>query len=239
MSGILTLAGRELRALLLSPAGYVIGCLFLLICGMIFAFGGVFEQGNVASLRPLFLSGSWILAVLCPAITMRSISEEMRLGTLETLMTAPISETQIVLGKFLGAVGFLVALLVPTAVFVLALELYGRPDYGELLCGYGGLVLGGMAYLASGILASALTASQAVAYVLAVFFWFAINIATVTLPPRLPDWLAMIALRLSPEQRLSEFAIGLVDSANVVYFLSFTGFFLIAAVVMLQARRWP
>jgi ABC-2 type transport system permease protein len=239
MSGVLTLAGRELRALLLSPAGYVIGCLFLLAAGLIFVAGGVFEQGKLASLRPLFLSGSWLLAVLCPAITMRSVSEEMRLGTIETLMTAPISEVQIVLGKFLGALVFLVVLLMPTAMYVVALELYGRPDYGELLCGYAGLVLGGMAYLSSGVLASALSSSQAVACLLAVFFWFSLNIATAALPLRVPQWLATIVLRVSPEQRLSDFAIGLFDSASVVYLLAFAAFFLTAAVVALQARRWP
>src|SRR4029079_16632157 len=107
---------------------------------------------EIASLRPVFQYGAWVFVFIGPAITMRAISEELRLASLEPLITAPVTEAQVVFGKFLASLGFLVLMLVPTGVFVIALELYGRPDYGELLCGYLGMVLAGSAYMASGIL---------------------------------------------------------------------------------------
>lgn len=239
MSRVLAIAGRELRASFLTPGGYVITCLFVLAVSLIFCFAGVFEQGQVASLRSVFASGTWLLVLLCPAITMRSISEELRLGTFETLMTSPVSEAQVVLGKFLGSMGFLVALLAPTLMYVIALELYGRPDYGELACGYLGMLLAGAAYLASGILASSLTGSQVVAYLLTVFFWLSFSVAASQLPSYLPDQLAVFAMVANPGLRLNDFAIGLIDTSNIVYFASFAAIFLLAAVMSLSARRWP
>ncbi len=232
----LAIARREIPAYLLSPSGYVITALFLLVTGLLFAFGG-FQPGQAATLRPVFDLGAWVLLFVCPAITMRSISEELRLGTLEVLMTSPVSELEVILGKFIGAVVFLLIMLLPTALYVLALEVYGRPDYGELLCGYLGMVLAGTAYLASGILASTLTASQAVAFLVALFFWLTLSFGTKLLPARVPEEWVGLVVALDPDLRLKDFSIGLIDSANVVYFLSLTAIFLIAAVKALQARR--
>ena len=194
MSRLLALAGRELRSYFLSPGGYIIIALFLLTSG--FAFVRLFESGQPASLRGVFELGTWMLMFICPAISMRAISEERRLGTFEMLMTCPVSEGEVIVGKFIAMLGFLVLMLVPTAVHVAALELYGRPDYGELLCGYLGMILVGSAYLASGVFAA------------------------------------------DPDPRLRDFAIGLIDTSNIVYFVSLTVLFLAAAVRSLEARRW-
>jgi len=214
-----------------------------------------FSQGQPASLRLFFEIGMWVFFVIGPAVSMRTISEELRLGTFETLMTAPVSEAEVILGKFFGSLGFLVLVLLPTAVYVIALEWYGRPDYGEVMCGYLGLLLVGAAYLATGIFASTLTSSQVLAYLMTVFFWLILLLTTMGLPllaswtQRLPvgggepgfDWLGGIArfsAQGNPLLRARGFVIGLVDTFNIVYFLGFTVVFLVAAAKSLGLRRW-
>ncbi len=230
------IAARELPAYLLSPAGYVITALFLLITGFLFAFAG-FEQGQTASLRPTFDVITWVLLFICPAVAMRTISEEFRSGTFEALMTAPVTEAEVIMGKFLGSAAFLILMLLPTGMYVVALELYGRPDYGELLCGYLGVILAGAAYLAGGILASTLTSSQVVAFLVSVFFWVALVFSTKLLPARLDENWAELVRALDPDLRLGNFSIGLLDTSDVVYFLSMTALFLTASVKSLQVRR--
>ncbi len=236
MTRIRTIAARELPAYLLSPAGYVITALFLLITGFLFAFAG-FEQGQTASLRPTFDVITWVLLFICPAVAMRTISEELRSGTFEALMTAPVTEAEVVMGKFLGSAAFLILMLLPTGIYAVALELYGRPDYGELLCGYLGVILAGAAYLAGGILASTLTSSQVVAFLVSVLFWVALVFSTKLLPARMDDSWAEFVRALDPDLRLGNFSIGLLDTSDVVYFLSMTALFLTAAVKSLQVRR--
>ncbi len=233
---VFTIAKRELPAYLLSPAGYVITALFLLITGFLFAFAG-FEQGQTASMRPTFEVITWVLLFICPAVAMRTISEELRSGTFETLMTAPIREVEVVVGKFLGSAVFLILMLLPTGFYVIALELYGRPDYGELLCGYLGVILAGSAYLAGGIFASTLTSSQVVAFLVSVFFWVGLVFGAKMLPARLDENWAELVRAIDPDLRLGNFAIGLLDTSDVVYFLSMTALFLAAAVKALEVRR--
>jgi ABC-2 type transport system permease protein len=243
MSVTAAIAGRELRAYFLTPGGYVVAALFTLLNGLLFV-RLVFNQGEVAALRPIFGFSMVAFMLLCPAITMRVISEELRLGTIEVLMTAPVRSGQIIAGKFLAALGFLAVLLVPTLLFVVALEAYGRPDYGELACGYFGVVLAGSAYLASGVLASTLTSSQVVAYLVTVFFWLILLLLTSLVPQveLLPalwrDAWSDVLFALDPGARLRDFAMGLIDTADVVYFCSLTILLLVASVVSLDARRW-
>jgi len=267
VSATLALARRELLAYLLSPVGYIVTALFLFFTSLVYfaaaplLMGSGFSQGQPASLRLFFQIGVWVLFVIAPAISMRTISEELRLGTIESLLTAPITETQIILGKFFGSLSFLVLMLLPTVLFVFALERYGRPDYGELLCGYLGLLLIGAAFLASGIFISTLTGSQVLAYIVTIFFWLILLLATMVLPylaslaeglAGRPDnsetletllaWLEGAARFLAvgnPRARVLDFINGLVDTFNIIYFLSFTILFLVAAIRALGARRWP
>ncbi len=236
MTRALAIAGRDLRVHFFSAGGYIIACLFLFFSGLVFISRG-FDQGQVASMRVFFSTGTVLLLFIAPAITMRAISDELRMGTFEMIMTCPISERELIVGKFLGALGFLAVLLVPTGAYVLALEMYGRPDYGEIFCGYAGMLLAGSAFLASGIFVSALTNSQVVAYLITFFFWLLLSQVTAELPAYLPDYWAGIVFALDPGPRLRDFAIGLVDSSNIVYFLSFVVVFLMAAVRAVRARR--
>ena len=237
MSGTFPIAGRELRSYFLTPVGYIIIALFLLLTGLIFVFF-TFEQGQPASMRSVFAWGTWVLLFVCPAISMRTLSEESRMGTIEMLMTSPVSEREVVLGKFLAALGFLIVMFLPTGIHAVVLELYGRPDYGELACGYLGMMLAGSAYVASGMLASALTSSQVVAFLLPLFFWLIINLGCKLAPPYVNEFWAGIAVACDADQRLREFTIGLLDTSNVVFFITLTSLFLIIAVRSLEARRW-
>jgi ABC-2 type transport system permease protein len=221
----------------------VVAALFTLLNGLLFV-RLVFNQGDMAALRPIFGFSMVAFMLVCPAITMRVISEELRMGTIEVLMTCPVRSAEVVVGKFVAALGFLVLLLVPTLVFVAALEVHGRPDYGELACGYLGVILAGSAYLASGVLASTLTSSQVVAYLVTVFFWLTLLLAAsllpqvVLLPAAWRDAWSGVLFAMDPNVRLHGFAIGLIDTADVVYFLSLTVLLLIAAILSLEARRW-
>jgi ABC-2 type transport system permease protein len=237
VSSVRAIVGRELRASFLSPVGYIIAALFALLTGIVFV-SRAFDQGQPASLRSVFEWGAWLLLLVCPAISMRAIAEEKRMGTYEMLMSCPVSERGIILGKFIGGMIFLIVILLPTIVHVLALERYGRPDYGEIACGYLGLLLAGAAYLASGLLASALTNSQVVAFLLTIFFWLGLSLATKLLPGYLPPRWADVAFTADPDPRLRDFAIGLIDTSNVAFFVSLTLLFLFAATRSLQAGRW-
>jgi ABC-2 type transport system permease protein len=233
---VLAIARRDFAAYFLGPAGYIITALFLLFTALLFLHG--FEPGAASTMRAVFGTGTWLLLFIGPAITMRMVSEESRSGTMEMLMTSPSREVEIILGKFAAAVAFLTVMLVPTLAFVAALELHGRPDYGELACGYAGLVLAGSAYVASGLFCSTLTSSQAVAFLLALFFWLALGVGTKFAAQQAADPWNRLAVLLDPDLRLRDFVIGLIDTANVAYFLAFTAVFLFAAVWSLESRRW-
>lgn len=238
MTRMLAIAGREWKSYFFAPSGYIITGLFLMMTGVIFIVR-TFAQGQPASMRSVFEYGTWMLLFVGPAISMRAISEEKRLGTIEMLLSAPVSERQVIFGKFLAAMAFLIVMLGATLAYVIALELHGRPDYGELLCGYLGMLLVGGAYLASGVLASTLTTSQVVAFLMTVFFWIGLSVGAKWLPAYLPEPWSTVAFALDPDPRLRDFAIGLIDTSNVVYFGSLIALFLTSAIRTLDARRWP
>lgn len=237
MRGVLCIVSRELRASFLSPVGYIVAALFALFTGLVFI-SRAFDQGQPAGMRLVFEWGTWLLLLVCPAISMRAIAEEKRLGTYEMLMSCPVSERGVIVGKFLGGVLFLAVVLLPTLAQVAALERYGRPDYGEIACGYLGMLLAGSAYLASGLLASTLTNSQVVAFLITLFFWLGLSLSAKLLPGYLPQRWADVAFAADPDPRLRDFAIGLIDTSNIVFFLSLTVLFLVAATRALAAGRW-
>lgn len=235
MSGTLAVARREFQGSFATLSGWVLVALFLIPCGIVFAVT-IFRNGGPATLRELQQVAGWTLLFVAPAITMRSVSEELRLGTFETLSAAPIGSGAVILGKFLAAFLTLVLMLLPTATLVGALELHGRPDYGELLCGYLGLLLFGGLCLATGVLASTLGPSQLVAYLVAMFAWLLLVLCCRLLPARLPEHYAILLDGADPLRRLRDFTVGLLDSADVAYFLLLTLAMLAAAMWSLRAR---
>jgi ABC-2 type transport system permease protein len=232
----LAIARRDFAGLFLTPTGPVVSALFVFMAG--WAFQRVtFQPGEAANLRAVFEFAGWELLVIAPALTMRAFSEEIRAGTLELLFTSALRDRHIVLGKFFAATAFLLVMLAPTLVLAIALEIHGRPDYGELLCGLLGLLLVGMAYIASGLFASTITSSQVISYLLSLFFWLSVSVAVMFLPTVLPPEWADVVFALNHSRRLRDFTIGLVDTANVAYFLAITSVFLIMASASLAIRR--
>jgi ABC-2 type transport system permease protein len=234
MRRVLTIAWRDLRAFYLAPAGWIVPALFLFGSGLVFM-QSVFHGGHPASVRAVVGFNAIFLLLAGPAIVMGSVCESRRRGTLALLQSSPCSAGDIVAGKWLGAMGILLVLLVPTLLQVILLETHGRPDLGEVASGYLGLVMLGGAVLASGILASAIVSSQAVAFLVTCIGWVLVSVVLeLALPTVLgPTWRGTL-VEFDPLQRLSDFTLGLVDSANVAYFLSVTAAMLIGASVVLR-----
>jgi len=234
----LTIARRELTSLFYSPIAYVVLGAFAI--GSSTFFLESFEPGRPATMRPTFDAVVWLLVFLAPAISMRLISEELRSGTFERLMTSPVSDAQVVLGKWLGALVFFCVMLMPLVVHAIVLERAAEPELGPVITGLAGLVLVGALYLAIGVFASAWTQNQIIAFLLTVFIIAIPTFATYYLSGQaMPDPATRRLIDyLSINQQYADFAKGLVDIRNFVYFLSATSLFLTLAVWLVQSRRW-
>ncbi len=238
MNQMLTIAKRELTSLFYSPIAYVVLGLFSLGTTMIFFIG--FGPGQPATLRPTLEGVVWLLIFLVPAISMRLISEEFRSGTVEPLLTAPVTDTQVVVGKWLGAMGFFSVLLVPLLVLVAVLEITASPDFGPIVTGLVGLVLVGGFYLAIGAFASAATQNQIIAFMLTVFIICVFTIAMFFLPQAafLGPGVREAMFYLNVNMQFADFNKGLIDTSNFVYFATGIALFLFLAVKLLESRRW-
>ncbi|GMV24135.1 MAG: hypothetical protein AMXMBFR58_01660 [Phycisphaerae bacterium] len=236
---VLTIARRELASLFRLPVGWIAVALYLFLAGIVFAYL-ILVPGQPASLRPLFSISAWLLLPVAPAISMRLVSEELRSGTIEPLMTAPVSDGGVVLGKYLGVVGFLLIMLVPTLAHTAALWWLSdpRPDPGPIAAGYLSLVLVGMVYTAVGLWMSCLTANQTLAFLGTLFFLLVVLLATTIGFEYAPAWLQPVVAELSIQSRMQEFAKGVIDTSHIVYFLSAAALFVVLSVLTLESRRW-
>jgi ABC-2 type transport system permease protein len=197
----------------LAVAGFLVSLVFIVM---------VLVPSGPVTLQPVMGISAWILLLVAPAMAMRSFSDERRQGTWEILQTAPINELGIVLGKFGANLCQLVLLGVPIVILGFILEVYGRPDWGEIGCGLLGLFLAGSCWLALGMLASTASESQLVSYLLALFSSLALVLLTRLLPSVVPaDWAPML-FSIDPTRRTNDFALGLLDTSNVAYFLLIT-----------------
>ena len=248
MRGVIAIARRDLASTFLVPTGWIILAGWGLIASIIFAFASL-REGEPATLRAVISMAGWAIAVVAPAISMRSFAEEARLGTLEVLLTSPLSALELVLGKFLAGVGVLLVLGIPILVLFGVAEIYGDPDPGELASGLLGLLLAGATLIALGLVVSTRTSSQVVAYLVTFFIFFAVVLvakgvpvlieflpADLLAPERTLAWIEW-ASGLDPLLRLDEFAIGLFDSANVGWFIAASAFFLFLGGFSLAAPR--
>jgi ABC-2 type transport system permease protein len=239
MNSILTLMRRELGAYFLSPVAYVVNAIFLFTAGLAFGLG-TFRAGGEASLR--FLFDPWVLVILMllvPFLTMRLFSEEMRSGTIETLMTVPISETQVVVGKFLGAYVFYLILLSTILLYPLIMSYFGDLDVLLLLCNYLGLVLLGALYTAVGLFFSSVTRHQLIAVLLSVTLLVIFSLASFELAQVVDaGWTRVILQHFSIRAHFHDFVRGMVDVNHLVFFVTTTFAFLFLTVKKLEMRRW-
>ncbi|MBD3314809.1 MAG: ABC transporter permease subunit [Chitinivibrionales bacterium] len=237
MQNVATLFRKEFKAYFLSPIAYVFITVYLVVTNWLF-FQGFFIM-NQAEMRGYFSLLPWIFLFFVPAVTMRTWAEERKVKTLELLLTWPVSDIQVVVGKFLAcfsflAVAILLSITVPVTVWIL-----GNPDPGPIIGGYIGSFLMGAAYLAIGLWISSLTENQIVAFILGVVVIFALFIVGnpfVTMVA--PSWLVPILTYIGLGSHFESIGRGVIDSRDIVYYLSVIGFFLFLNVVTLESRKW-
>lgn len=243
MSTLLTIAKREFRSYFDAPLAYVVICLSFFGLGlMFFVYEGGFWQIDRATMQPLFEyvpAGLGILVV--PVVTMRLMAEERRSGTLEMLITLPVKDSDVVLGKYLGALGLVLTVVLASLVYPIFMFRWpwslGPLDLGPVLSGYVGLVLYASAAVAVGLLVSTLSESQAVSFFITFFllgsFWFAGSMAD-----QMTGTVANVLHYVSFQTRMGGFMRGLVDTRDVVFFLSVTVLSLMISFRALERRKW-
>lgn len=235
LSNILTIFRRELRSYFNSAVAYVVIIVFLAIIGWFFI-NNLF-LANVASLRLVFELVPLVFLFFVPAITMRLLAEERKSGTLELLTTKPVRDAEIVLGKFLAAWSLLAAALLPTLVYFFTLLSIGKIDAGPVLTGYLGLLLMGAVYISLGVFASSITENQIIAFIVGFLLVFALFMMDKILL-WVPEGLTTTFEFLGVDYHFSNIARGVIDSRNLIYFFSMSGFSLLLATVSLERRKW-
>ena len=232
---IIVLAHKELFTLFNSPATYVVCVVFLVTSGWLFVVP-LFpsNQSNLDTfLRPLPMLFSFVI----PALTMRSFSEEFKAGTIEYLATLPIKDYEIVLGKYLGAMGWLGVLLLFTLAYPLTLACMGRPDIGQMIGAYAAILGLGAFFAAIGVWASALTRNQVVAFIVSFFVCFTLYLLD-RIADFMPGVVSTFMKALSVNAHFDALARGVLDSRDLLYWASGSLFFLVACLAVLNSRRW-
>jgi len=230
-----TIFRRELQSYFNSAIAYVVLVVFLSIIGW-FHTSNLF-LANVATLRLMFELVPLVFLFVVPAITMKLISEEKKSGTIELLTTKPLHDSEIVLGKFLAAWALIGVALLLTLVYYLTITSIGTIDNGPVIGGYFGLLLTAGVYVAIGLFASSLTENQVIAFIVGFVFVFALFMLDKILI-YLPASLAGSIEFLGIDYHFSNMARGVIDSRDLIYFMSLLGFMLYLTVLSLGRRRW-
>lgn len=236
VGNIFAIVERELRSYFVSPVAWVVAAFFIAMWGFLFA--AIVAGGREAVLRPLLNNFSVTFLLAGPLLTMRLIAEEARSGTLELLLTQPLREVELILGKYLAAVIFLAFMLGLTVYFPVLLEIFGNPDEGPMVSGYLGVLLQGMAFLAIGLIASSLTQNQIVAavvtFVILLILWLADALANTVLGGQAAE----VARYISITKRFEDMPRGVIDTKDIVFFVSIIVGCLFISTQIITARRW-
>ena len=237
MTRAITIARRELTSYFFSPIAYIAMALFLLASG--YFFRGDFQPGQPVEMRHVFEWMVWVLVFIMPVLGMGLLSQEWTTGTIETLMTAPVNDAEVVVGKWLGAFGFLVVLVAPTVLFVGMLRLYGHPDGGPIVSGYLGIALVGGLFAAITLFCSSLTRSQVVAAALSAAVLFLVTIVPYEAAGQAT--LGTFGRAVTDQavfRRYADFSRGIIDGGNIVFFVAATVVFLFLTTKVMESRRW-
>ena len=234
---------REIKSFFGSPIGYLVIAIFLILNGLfLWVFDGEYNilNSGFADLSPFFTISPWILIFLIPAVTMRSFSDEMKQGTLELLLTKPLSIWQIVNGKFFGAVLLIVIAIIPTFIYVYVISSLGMPegniDMGSTIGSYFGLLFLISGYSAIGIFTSTLSDNQIVAFLLAVFLCFFFYFGFDGIATYLPSIENFIS-NLGMNSHFKSMSRGVIDTRDLLYFVSITILFLSLTVFKLKSLK--
>jgi ABC-2 type transport system permease protein len=230
------IAWREIQTYFTSPMGYIVALVFLALTGYFFGLG-VSEDFPEATIQSYIDPIAFILVLLAPAMTMRLMAEEQKLGTVELLLTSPVRDWEVVLGKFLASFTFFIVTLALTLYYVVLLYAFGSPDSGPVWSGYLGIILYGATALSVGLLASSLTNNQIVALV--VGFGILLMLSLIDLASGQVDgvWETILS-QIGLTAHLDDFSRGIIDTNNIIYYLSVTAVFLFLTVRAVETRRW-
>lgn len=248
---------KELKSYFTSPIAYVVITIFLVISGYFFynilaTFATISYQATINPMaakqygllnvteivvRPLFGNISMIMLLMMPLLTMRLFSEEKKTGTIELLLTYPITDMQVLLGKFFACLAVYLLMLVLTALYPILIMLYGQPEVGPIITGYLGLFLLGASFISLGIFASSITENQIIAATVAfgalIFFWmmsFSVGLAD----PAIGKIISYISIT----DHLESFAKGVIDTEDIIYYCIFIILFLFLTLRTLESNKW-
>ena len=252
MSNILAIAQKELRSYFASPIAYTIIGFFALVFGWFYVVSvnffmqasmqmGMQGQGQVnvnsMAIRPLLQNVSVVALFVLPLITMRTYAEEKRSGTIELLLTSPVTDFQIIIGKFAGAVSLYLLMLAVTSIHIAILFIYGNPEWKPIVTGYLGLFLMGASFISIGLLISSLTKNQIVAGMIT--FATLLMLWTISwMSDSAGPVMQKVLQALSITDRFGDFSKGVIDLKHVVYYLSFIGFGLFLTAKSVDSERW-
>jgi len=232
------IASREFRSYLTSPMAYIVACVFLALMGALFIWyldSTDYQDTSITGYLDIW--GNLVLMLFAAVLAMRLIAEEKKLGTWELLLTAPVRDTEVVLGKFLGSLGMLAVMLALTLYFPLLLWAFGDPDIGPIITGYLGLFLLGAASLSIGLFASSITTNQIVAAVIAggiLAVLYFIGMAGDAMSGAAGNIISYISLY----SHFPAFMVGIIDTKAIIYYLSVTALFLFLSMRSVETGRW-
>tara|TARA_Y100000590_G_scaffold291236_1_gene327970 strand:+ start:747 stop:1460 length:714 start_codon:yes stop_codon:yes gene_type:complete len=236
MNNIIQIFLKEIRSYFNGPMAYIFLVIFSLVTG--YFFSNTFFIFGQSDMRALFQIVPLVYLFFIPAITMGIISKEKNIGTMEVICTLPIKDYEFVIGKYLAAITLLfVGLLLTIVMFTNLIAVGTDIDYGAIFTGYLGLFLAGSVYASMGLFASSLTDNQVVGFIIAIFFvliFFLIDKLLIFMP----NSIAWILQYLSIDYHLSNISKGVIDTRNLLYFLSMIGLFLLLTIESLGSRKW-
>jgi ABC-2 type transport system permease protein len=238
MHNIKTILFKELKSYFNSAIAYIVIIVFLIIAGILFSIS--FFPNNIASLRDFF--GNFFIqlilfVVFVPAITMRSFSEEKKQGTLELLLTKPVQDYELILGKYFAAFLLVCITLIPTLLYFIAVLYLGPLAFYEVISGYIGLLLMAAMYIGIGIFVSSLTENQIVAFIVSVLialFFFLVGKFLIILPLPLISFFEFF----TTDYHFNNIMRGVIDSRDIIYYLSMTFFTVFLTKVSIESRKW-
>ena len=233
MQQVMHILSKELKDYFISPIAYIVISIFLMVTGWFFF--STFFIFNQADLRNFFDLLPITFSFVIPAITMRLFSEEFNVGSYEILLTLPVTFNQIIFGKFLAAVVFVAAALVPTLSYPIFISFLGELDWGPIIGGYLGAILLGGAYAAVGLFASAITRNQIIAFIVGMGICFLLTLIDKMLFFFPPSLLGVVG-SLGADLHFSNIAKGIIDSRDILYFLSVIFIGLYAAHLVIEKK---
>lgn len=237
MQNITAILKKEFRSYFNSPIAYIFITFFLGISSWLF-FQSFFLV-NQAEMRGFFGLMPWIFLFFIPAVTMKLWAEEKKIGTIEILMTLPIRDYEVVIGKFLACLALLAVTILLTLVVPFSVMYLGNPDVGTLITGYIGLLLMGGAYIAIGFFASTLTENQIVAFIIGIAVCLTLLLIGEDIVLfKTPNWLFPIFSYLGLGAHYSSILRGVLDSRDIIYYLSVIAFFLYLSTLAIESRKW-